>query len=295
MLPPRHHKAAKKALWIYWPRRILSERGWGVLLLIIAFALIVFSLVAPDSAQQARINTFDHLRGVFYALSKPTQKIAQLVEHMTGLSDMSSDLAKLREENAHLRQWYDRALQLEAENRSLRNLVNLASRPRVSYVSARIIAESGSGFSQSVIVDAGTNDGVQKQSVAMTGSGVVGRVLSVDDHTAQVILLNDVNTRIPVIIENSRHRGVLAGDNTTQPRLLYLPDDAAVSPGERVLTSGHGGVFAPGLPVGVIVSTTNGIRIQPFADLRRLDFIQLIDFGRDGARKKETTPAKGTP
>jgi rod shape-determining protein MreC len=279
MLPPRHQKAAAKAFWAYWPRRVLSERGWGVLLLFTAIALMIFSVAMPQVARKIRINVYDDFNIIFVTLSAPTEKIGQLVEHLSGMSDMAGDLATAREENARLKQWYDRALQLEAENRSLRSLVNLANLPRTSYVSARIIAESGNGFAQSVIVDAGKNQGVQLDSVAMTGDGVVGRVISSDDDTSQVILLTDVNTRIPVLIENSRHRGVLAGDNTAMPQLMYLPEDAAIQAGERVLTSGSGGVFVPGLPVGVIISATPGnIRVRPFADLRRLEVVQLIRF-----------------
>src|SRR5690606_25076731 len=112
--------------------------------------------------------------------------------------------------------------------------------------------------------------------------------MAVADKTSNVMLMTDVNSRIPVIIENSRHRGMLVGDNTKTPRFLYLPDDAAVTIGERVMTSGYGGVFAPGLPIGVIVSNKPGdIRVKPFAGMRRLDFLQLIDFGRSTLLSRE--------
>lgn len=281
MLPPRHQKAAKKALWTYWPRRILSDRGGVLLLLVTALVLMVGTHFIPKSTDHARIVVFDKLGGFLNILTIPTQKITQVVEHMTGLSDMSSDLARLSEENMKLKQWYDRARQLEAENASLRGLVKLAELPRKQYATARIIAESGGAFAQSIIVDAGSNEGVTADIAAMTGEGLIGRVMAVSQETSQVLLLTDVNSRIPVVIENSRHRGVLAGDNSAQPQLLYLPDDAAVTVGERVLTSGHGGIFAPGIPVGVIITADRGrVRVQPFADLRRLDFVQLIDFGR---------------
>jgi len=280
-------------MWTYWPRRILSDRGGVVLLLVTALVLMVATHFAPKATNQARAEVFDRLNGVLSVLTVPTQKVTQLIEHMTGLSDMSSDLARLREENAKLKQWYDRARQLEAENASLRSLVKLADLPRTQYATARVIAESGGAFAQSIVVDAGEDEKVKPDIAAMTGEGLIGRVMSVSDRTSQVLLLTDVNSRIPVVIENSRHRGVLAGDNSPQPQLLYLPDDAAVTVGERVLTSGHGGIFAPGLPVGVIISADQGrIRVQPFADLRRLDFVQLVDFGRSPLTDTPAKPAK---
>lgn len=292
MLPPRHQHAAKRAFWQYWPRRYLGEKGLLAVLLILAVMLMGVSQFSPQLAARMRAGVFDQMSGALTLLSIPAKKTTLFFEHLAGLSDMSADLSALRDENARLKQWYDRALALEAENRSLRNLVHLADLPQSRAVTARVIATSGGSFAQSVILDAGLNHAVSNHAVAMTGNGVVGRALTISDDTSQVLLLTDVNSRIPVVIENSRHRGILAGDNSQQPLLMYLPDDASVSVGERVLTSGDSaGVFAPGLPVGVIVSVQqNMVRVQPFADLRRLDFIQLIDFGR-----KKNLPAGTLP
>ncbi|MDB5477935.1 MAG: rod shape-determining protein MreC [Alphaproteobacteria bacterium] len=289
MLPPRHRQAAFKAFWSYWPRRLLSERGALALALFCAVILMILSLAAPQFVHKTRSVVFDRLSIILTAMASPAKKISLLIEHVTGLSDMSSDLAAMREENAKLRQWYDRARQLEAENRSLRSLVHLADLPQSRAVTTRVIAESGGNFAQSVIVDAGVDENVSPSSVAMTGDGIVGRTMDVSDTSSHVLLLTDVNSRIPVVIENSRHRGILAGDNSSQPLLMYLPDDASVMVGERVLTSGDAaGIYAPGLPVGVVVSVQpRNIRIQPFADLRRLDFVQLIDFGRKDTTESE--------
>jgi rod shape-determining protein MreC len=239
---------------------------------------------------------YDRLETALLVISVPANTLSTTVQHVTGLSDMASDLEMMRAENARLKQWYDRARQLEAENRSLRSLVKLADLPRMQFVTARVIGESGNGFAQSIIVDAGSNQGVTPNMVAMTGDGVVGRVVAFSKKTTQILLINDVNARLPVVIENSRHRGVLAGDNTAQPQLVYLPDDAAVSVGERVLTSGHGGTFAPGLAVGTISAvTTKDIRIQPTVDLRRLDIIQLIDFGQKDPFQEQQQEAQQEP
>lgn len=291
MLPPRHQKQAKKAMWTYWPRRLFGERALVVILLIASLLILILSQAAPQLTQRLRMVVFEAGSGAMRIVSTPAQHLSRMIEHMTGLSNMSGDLASLREENLRLKQWYNRARQLEAENKSLRELVNLADLPRSHTVTARVIATGGSAFAQDIIVDAGSARGVTENMVAMTGNGVVGRVVSVSDNVTHVLLLSDVNARIPVVIENSRHRGVLAGDNGAQPQLLYLPEDASVSVGERVLTSGHGGLFVAGLPVGVVTSTAmNNIRIQPFADLRRLYIVQLIDFGQKDPLKQVVKP-----
>ncbi len=281
MLPPRHQRHARKLLWRYWPRRILGERTIVWVLLLGAIALLAVNQFSPQLARRMETGVFESSAGILSFLSFPAQKLNQTIDHVMGLSDMSSDLASLREENIRLKQWYDRARQLEAENRSLRGLVNLADLPRAHYVSARVIAIGGTAFADGVVVDAGTRQGVNERMVAMTGNGLVGRVISVSEDTAHVILLNDSNARVPIVIENSRHRGVLAGDNTDLAQILHLPEEASVTVGERVLTSGLGGIFVAGLPVGVIAKMdTSGIRVKPFADLQRLEIIQLIDFGQ---------------
>ena len=91
------------------------------------------------------------------------------------------------------------------------------------------------------------------------------------------------NYLVPVVVEQSRERAVLAGDNTARPRLLYLSPDARLSPGDRVATSGHGGALPPGLPIGVVAEVgERGVLIQPYADWARLDYVRLLDYGLTG-------------
>ncbi len=98
-----------------------------------------------------------------------------------------------------------------------------------------------------------------------------------------MLLITDINSRIPVVVEATRERAVLAGDNSSRPRLVFLPNDAEVAPGDRIVTSGHGGVFPPGLPVGAVASTgEEGIRVQPFADWDRMEYLRLADYEAPG-------------
>lgn len=294
MLPPRHQRQAKRSFWLYWPRRVFGERALAALLLFAALVCLIVNQFAPNFVQKLRMGLFEDTSSIFSFVAVPAHELSQMAEHVTGLSDMASDNASLRDENVRLKQWYNRARQLEAENKSLRQLVNLADLPRARFVTARVIATGGSAFAQGIVVDAGSVQGVTERMAVMTGDGLVGRVVGVSQNAAQVILLTDVNARIPVVIENSRHRGVLAGDNGLRPQLLYLPEDAAVSVGERVLTSGHGGIFTAGLPVGMVAATASGdIRVQPFADLRRLDVVQLVDFGQNDPMAQQQEPRNG--
>jgi len=117
----------------------------------------------------------------------------------------------------------------------------------------------------------------------VTGDGLVGRVAGVGTRSTRVILITDLNSHIPVLVERTRTRAILAGDNSEVLRLIRLPPGAEVSPGDRVVTSGHGDAFPPGLPVGVVASVGDaGIGVQPFVERSRLEYVRVVDFGLRG-------------
>ncbi len=134
-----------------------------------------------------------------------------------------------------------------------------------------------------IVVTAGRRDGVHRGQAAVAGAGMVGRVVEVGEWSSRVLLITDINARVPVVLDASRQRAVLAGDNSDQPRLIYLPPDAPVSIGDRVVTSGDGGLFPAGVPVGVVSFVGDHmVKVQPMVDMGRLEHIRLIDFGLPG-------------
>jgi len=98
-----------------------------------------------------------------------------------------------------------------------------------------------------------------------------------------VLLLVDLNSRISVRVQRTRTRAILAGDNTSTPRLLYLPLDTQVRPGDRVVTSGHDGVLPPGVPVGIVAASEGGyLRVRPHVSWSRIEFVRVIDYDAKG-------------
>ncbi len=279
--PKRHRTSTAKVFLYYWPRRFLGEKATTIMYLGLALVLMAVSQMHSGFAASSRMVVYDVVSPLMQVVSKPFQAASQGFNHVTGLSDLVTKNERLRLENERLRQWYDHALRLEAENKSLKSLVNLTDLPRYTHVAARVIADTGGAFAQSVMIDAGQSSGVKEQFAALTGEGLVGRVIESGRWASRVLLLTDSNSRVPVLIEQSRHRAVIAGNNTSQMTLLYLPDDASVFVGQRVVTSGHGGIFSAGIPVGIITQVgAQGIKVEPIVDLKRVEHMQLIDFGR---------------
>ena len=178
-----------------------------------------------------------------------------------------------------------RCVTLQTENNGLRDLLRYKAEPGASYISARVIADTGGPFVRGLIVTAGKLDGVREGMAAMTGDGLIGRVVEAGDWSSRVLLITDFNSRIPVMVEGSGERAVLAGDNTAEPKLLYLPQDIVLNAGSRVVTSGHGGVFPPNLPIGIVRETgPNSYNLIAAADLGRINYVRLVDFNLKGGQ-----------
>jgi rod shape-determining protein MreC len=120
---------------------------------------------------------------------------------------------------------------------------------------------------------------VRKNQPAITGDGLIGRVTEVGERSARVLLLTDLNSRVPIYVERTRARAVMVGNNSDQMLLNYLLPGADIVVGDRIVTSGQGGIFPPGLPVGVVTANNNGtIRVQPFVDWETMEYLRLVDY-----------------
>jgi rod shape-determining protein MreC len=266
----------------------LMQRFYFPLLVLAAVALMMIGHVNVGAVDQARARVTDAFTPILNVMSRPAASVADALEYGRQLVDLHEENARLREENTRLRQWEQVALRLEAENGSLRSLLAFKADPPARFITARVVGDPGGAFVRTVVITAGARDGVERGQAAMSGQGLVGRVVQVGEWSSRVLLITDLNARIPVVLETSRQRAMLAGDNSDHPTLLYVPGNTAVSPGERVFTSGHGGLFPPGLPVGVMEIGQDGQpHVVPMADLSRLEHLQIVRFGGTGGLAAE--------
>jgi rod shape-determining protein MreC len=144
-------------------------------------------------------------------------------------------------------------------------------------VTGVVMADSGSPFRQSVLLNVGNRDGIRDGWATMDGIGLVGRISGVGERTSRVILVTDSNSRIPVTVQPSGQKALLTGDNSPLPPLEFLEDSDQVQPGDRVVTSGDGGVLPAGLLVGqVALGTDKRFRVVLSADYARLEFLRVL-------------------
>jgi rod shape-determining protein MreC len=261
------------------PIRAWTQRFALALMLCTAFGLMLLSRSDTAAVERLRIAIADAFAPILELMVRPVSTVTGMVDAMAGMADIHSENQRLREENARLLQWHEAARLLEQENQSLRQLLNLAAPPAADYVTARIIGDNGGAFVRTVLVSSGARDGVRKNQAAITGEGLAGRVIEVGERASRVLLLTDINSRIPVALEKSRARAVLAGDNGPMPQLVHLPPDAEPGIGERVVTSGFGGLFPPGIPVGTVARVgPDEIRVMPLVAWNRMEFLRLVNY-----------------
>lgn len=247
-------------------------------LIILAIILVIYSSARPAHIEVVRMGITNFAAPFISTVTKPVQGAAMFVRNVSGLSELQAENAALRDENVRLRDWYQSALLLEAENKSLRDLMNVKLTPEQSFITAPVMADSGNAFAKSLLVEAGRRDRVQKNQAAIAGEGLIGRVIEVGPNVSRILLASDMNSRIPVLVENTSQHAILAGGNESYPTLIHLPAGSSVDVGARIITSGYGGVFPYGIPVGRIVSNAEGaVGVALFADISKTMFVRIVD------------------
>lgn len=250
---------------------VLIAASFGLMLLGKADALL---------AERARMVMADLLVPVYAALAQPLAQVRTAVTQAEDLWALQAENARLRAENAQLRRWQSVALALDAQNRELKANLHWIPQPTPSFVTVPVVADAGGEYAKAVLLAVGPHHPVHRGEIALDVAGLVGRVTEVGSRTARVLLITDMNSRIPVMLQNSHTRAILVGTNGPYPRLEYWPEGSPPQDGERVVTSAAGNVFPPKLPVGTVRHTSAGVpEVVPVARLNRLEMVRLFDYG----------------
>ena len=262
-------------------------------LIALAFGLVLLGKADAMLAERARMALADALAPIYGVLAEPLASVRSGVDVVENAMAVYRDNARLREENERLRHWQAAALALDAENATLKANLRWIPDPAASYVTASVVADAGGVYARAVLLSLGPNHGIAKGQVALDDRGLVGRVTEVGARSARVLLITDMNSRIPVILENSRARAMLVGTNGARPRLMYWPEGVQPAEGERIITSAEANAFPAGLPVGwVRYSASHVPEVDAAARLDRLEVVRLFDYGLRGVIAPETSVAR---
>ncbi len=252
----------------------------------VAFALAAFGLVLVGKVDARLIDgvralVADATVPALDFFSYPLSVAEHLLEDAEGIVILRQENRRLRDENARLSQLRLAAYRLKEENASLRRLLRFDPGPAAQSISTRVVADTGGLFARSFMVHVGRDHGLRAELPVLGDRGLVGRVQTVGARAARVLLITDLNSKIPVAIGDGRLRAIMIGRNDPQPELQFFTSGGAPTPGSLVVTSGDGGIFHPGLPVGVTRLDDGGNwRVRPFADWNLLDYVRIVDYGQ---------------
>ncbi|KAJ56379.1 rod shape-determining protein MreC [Actibacterium mucosum KCTC 23349] len=247
------------------------------LLVLVLTAIFLLWRIDSPRAERYRAAVIDRVVPSFSWAMAPVNAAAGMLQDFRSYANIYEQNKELRNELRQMRTWKEAAVQLEQQNAKLRELNKVRLDPRLTYVTGVVLADSGSPFSQSVLLNVGAHDGIVDGWATTDGLGLVGRISGVGPGSSRVILVTDSNSRIPVTIQPSGQRAILTGDNSSAPPVEFLEDPDEPRPGDRVVSSGDGGVFPAGLLVGHLAQGTDGrLRVRLSADLGRLEFLRVL-------------------
>ena len=247
------------------------------LLVLLLLALFILWRIDSPRVERFRAALVDRFVPSFQWAMAPVTWTWNVVSDFQSYSRLLEQNRELREELRQMKAWKEAALQLEQKNARLLDLNQVRLDAKLTHVTGMVLADSGSPFRQSVLINVGARDGIRDGWATMDGIGLVGRISGVGERTSRVILLTDSNSRVPVTVQPSGQKAILSGDNSMLPPLDFLEDRDEVRPGDRVVSSGDGGVFPAGLLVGqVVLGTDKRLRVVLAADYERLEFLRVL-------------------
>ncbi|NKX48150.1 rod shape-determining protein MreC [Rhodobacteraceae bacterium R_SAG8] len=248
----------------------------AVIVLVLAGIFLLWRIDSPR-VERFRAQITDRIVPNLDWAMTPVTGTVNLFRDFQSYQRLTVQNQELRSELRKMQTWKEAALQLEQENARLLDLNKVRLDPRLTHITGVVQADSGSPFRQSVLLNVGARDGIVDGWATVDGIGLVGRISGVGENTARVILVTDTSSRIPAVIQPSGQRAIIAGDNSAAPPIDFLENPDLVRPGDRVSSSGDGGVFPAGILIGQVAADPGGrLRVRLAADFERLEFLRVL-------------------
>jgi rod shape-determining protein MreC len=260
---------------------------WTAAIALVVAVVIGIALLLGDRRETLQAQAYGASRSVAdtvahpvgAVLSAPVRWTGHAIAYVEGYFFAVSENRRLHARIVELEQARAVAVALADENARYRALLGLKTEPPIPMVAAHVVTDSRGPFANTRLADAGREQGVVVGNPVMSERGLVGRIVGVAHGISRVLLLTDVASRTPVLIDRTGARAILTGDGGGNPKLSYMRGTDPVKAGDRVLTSGDGGVFPRGLPVGTAVVGLDGTwRVRLDSDNAPIDYVRILLF-----------------
>lgn len=246
-------------------------------LTVVAFVALVAARAQDGIFEGVREAVTDAGAPVMEVVAAPAAEFKRWSEGVSSFFSIYEENQRLREENARLRSNLTELAELQRKTRRYEELLKVRPDDKITFVAARVIADATGPFVRTVLVNAGREQGLSKGQAVVDERGLLGRVITAGQRSARVLLLTDLNSRVPVLIEGSNLKAIMVGDNSGQPTLEYLPPGSRITAGARIVTTPDGGVFPPGIAVGTVASA-KAPRVELFTGEARADFVRILKY-----------------
>jgi len=259
-------------------------------LFVLAVAVVLIGKAQSTLFDRARAHVTDWLAPGLEVVHRPFDWVSGWWANLDEAYGVYRENLRLKEENARLRQWQTAAVTLDARLKRYQLLLHAVPDPALTSVLAHVIGRARRPFLETMILDAGNANGVKPGQAVIDSRGMIGRIFLAGQHTSWVILLSDLNSRVPVTMEPSHANAILAGDNSQAPSLQTLAQGAHVKQGDQVMSSGDGGILPPGLAIGTVIAGGNGFRVALLADSASSQDVEIVDFKNPPEQPRAPTP-----
>ncbi|SDQ16965.1 rod shape-determining protein MreC [Brevundimonas sp. 374] len=261
--------------------------AWTAAVVVVVAVIGAIVLLLGDRTTSEGGSTMGAARGGFEAAAGPVGGVfaapvrwaGAARDYVGGYFFAIGENRRLKAEIAELRGWRDEAIAQKNINGRYEALLGLRTEPPVPMATGRAISESRGPFSNAKLIDVGSAKGVRIGNPVVTEHGLVGRITGVTGGVSRVVLLTDVASRTPVMIERTDARAMLTGDGGDSPRLEFIRGSGSIKAGDRILSSGDGGGLPRGLPIGVAAKGVDGAwRVKLFSDHGAIDYVRVLLF-----------------
>lgn len=248
--------------------------------LFISINLLILDFTKNPYMEKIRFFTLEKLVKVESWQISSINKFNEALSNASEFVNLKAENAKLKEEKRVLEKFFLMSRHMEQEYLALKKLMNIVPEKKLNFMTSFVLGDLSSPYGMNVMVNGGEEDGIKKGQAVINQDGLVGRVIEVLNKNSRIMLLNDLNSHIPIITEKTRERAIVSGTNNQMVlRMKYLADDTKIEVGEFVFTSGDGKIFPPGLLVGTVSKAQNNeYLVTPAVDFRRLDYVILVEY-----------------
>tara|TARA_B100001123_G_scaffold446249_1_gene600068 strand:+ start:1261 stop:2106 length:846 start_codon:yes stop_codon:yes gene_type:complete len=256
-------------------RKGTQQRFSLFILAVISVLLIFLETIDAKPLNAARSFVKDMIYRGSLLVSYPSEIISDTYSFTNKHINLYKNYDKLIEENKELKNNISKSEFLEMENTQLRKLIDEPSVLVSNLVSARVIFDKQSPYLNSFVINTGNNKGIKNGMAVLDGENFIGRVVDVNFFSSRVLLVSDLNSKIPVITEPTGNHAILSGHGSKETTLEYLPENHEIKNGDKVYTSGQEGIFLPGIPIGKIKLNKDIVEVILFSNLKQITFVNV--------------------